>query len=149
MHTVSAAQRKMKAFIVVVAVSLLFSVSYSDDMIWKPKKVLQQSVGLIIIQGAQIKPQQYAPLVDVLQTLSQCSLWVGIPDYHFDVPEPLEIGSGIDRILKSMKAKGMNDSIPLFFSGHSLGGVILQDYLQNHSTIAKGQILMGSFLLEK
>lgn len=139
----------MKAFIVVVAVSLLFSVTYSDDMIWKPQKVLQQSIGLIIIQGAQIKPQQYAPLVDVLQTLSQCSLWVGIPDYHFDVPEPLEIGSGIDRILKSMKAKGMNDSIPLFFGGHSLGGVILQDYLQNHSTIAKGQILMGSFLLEK
>ena len=140
----------MKPLVVIVVVSLsLFAVSYSDDMIWKPKKVLQHSIGLIIIQGAQIKPEQYAPLIDVLQTISQYSLWVGIPDYHFDVPEPLEIGSGIDRILKSMKAKGMNDSVPLFFGGHSLGGVILQDYLQNHSTIAKGQILMGSFLLEK
>lgn len=59
-----------------------------------------------MIQGAEIPPEQYAPLVDVLQNVSHFSLWVGIPDYHFDFPEPLEIGSGIDRILKAMNSQG-------------------------------------------
>ena len=145
----TSSQLRMKSFILTLIVSLFFALACSDDLIWKPKKMVQQSVALIVIQGTQIKPDQYAPLVDVLQNISQYSLWVGIPDYHFDVPEPLEIGSGIDRTLKSMKSMGMNESIPLFFAGHSLGGVILQDYLQNNSTIAKGQILMGSYLLEK
>ena len=140
----------MKSFTTTaLTLPFLFVLVSSDDMIWKPTKLVQQSVALVVVQGAQIHPEQYAPLVSVLQNISQFSLWVGIPDYHFDVPEPLEIGSGIDRILKAMKSKGMNDSVPVFFAGHSLGGVILQDYLQNHSTLAKGQILLGSFLLEK
>ena len=132
-----------------LALSFLFALVSSDDMIWKPKKAVQQGVALVVVQGAQIRPEQYGPLVDVLQDISQCSLWIGVPDYHFDVPEPLEIGSGITRILNSMKSQGMNDSVPVFFAGHSLGGVILQDYLQSHPTLARGQILFGSFLLEK
>ena len=135
--------------LIAVALPLMFAFVSSDDMVWKPLKKVEQSVALIVIQGAQIAPKQYAPLVAALQNISQYSLWVGIPDYHFDVPEPLEIGSGIDRILNSMKSMGMNESIPIFFAGHSLGGVILQDYLQSRSTISKGQILLGSFLLEK
>ena len=140
----------MKRFVLVaVALQCLLILAYADDIIWKPKKTVQKSVAMVVIQGAQITPEQYAPLVAVLQSISQFSLWVGIPDYHFSVPEPLEIGSGIDRILKSMKSQGMNESLPVFFVGHSLGGIILQDYLQTHSTLAKGQILFGSYLLEK
>lgn len=139
----------MKSVLIPVVLPLLFVLAFSDDIIWKPKKIVQQSVALIVIQGAQISPEQYAPLVDVLQNISQFSLWVGIPDYDFNVPEPLEIGSGINRILKSMASQGMNESVSIFFAGHSLGGVILQDYLQTHPGIAKGQILFGSFLLEK
>ena len=135
--------------IAIVAITLLFVIANGDDVIWKPKKTVQQSVALIVIQGAQINPRLYAPLVDALQNIAQFSLWVGIPEYQLDIPEPLEIGSGIDRILKSMQSNGMNVSVPVFFAGHSLGGVILQDYLQNNPALANGQILFGSFLLEK
>ena len=139
----------MKSAILVAAV-IFFALASAGDVIWKPKQTVQQNVALIVIQGAQITPEQYAPLVDVLQDVSQFSLWVGIPDYiSLHIPEPLEIGSGIDRILKAMNSQGMKGSVPVFFAGHALGGVILQEYLQNHSTTAKGQILWGSYLLEK
>lgn len=37
----------------------------------------------------------------------------------------------------------------VFFLAHSLGGIIVQDYLASNPALAAGQILMGSFLLSK
>ena len=120
-----------------------------DDVILKPPIPSKEQIGFILIQGAQITPEMYIPLATTLQNMSSYSVWVGIPDFALDVPEPFVISDGIDRIIKSLVSSGMNSSSKLFFAGHSLGGIVLQDYLQGNASLPVAQILLGSFLLEK
>ena len=117
-----------------------------EDVIVKPVKTGTDTIALLYIQGAQITPDQYIPLVSAIQKASQYSVWVGIPDFAFDVPEPIVISGGISRVLKNMTASGMNTS-KIFFAAHSLGGIILQNYLHDNPKSAVAQILMGSYLL--
>lgn len=117
-----------------------------DDVIIKPVKTGTDTIALIYIQGAQITPDQYIPLVSAIQEASQYSLWVGIPDFAFDIPEPIVISGGISRVLKNMTASGMNTS-KIFFAAHLLGGIVLQNYLHDNPKSAVAQILMGSYLL--
>lgn len=117
-----------------------------DDVIVKPTKTGADEIALIFIQGAQITPDQYLPLVLAIQKASQYSLWVGIPDFAFHTPEPIVISGGISRILNNMSSAGMNTS-KIFFAAHSLGGIMLQNYLNSNPTSGMAQILMGSFLL--
>ena len=42
----------------------------------------------------------------------------------------------------------MNTS-DIFFAGHSIGGMMLQDYLNDNKQAGIGQILLGSFLFRK
>ena len=120
----------------------------AEDVIYKPVKTGQKEVALIMIQGAQVTTDQYAPLMKAIQSTSEYSLWIGVPQYPLDTVEPLVIESGIQRILGQMKSQGMNTSI-LFFAGHSLGGAMLQDYVHSNPTGIKGQIIMGSYLERK
>jgi len=55
----------------------------------------------------------------------------------------------IDAIKKAFVSKGMAADAPMFYAGHSLGGVFLQDYTLAHKGDAVGQILMGSYILRK
>ena len=92
-----------------------------DDVVLKPiaGKSGMKEVGLVLIQGAQIEPQQYLPLMQEAQNASPFAVWVGIPDYPFDFPEPFDISGGVNRILQSMKDAGMNTS-DIIFAAHSL-----------------------------
>ena len=139
----------VKRFPVLCAVlCTLASSAIGDDIVLKPTKSGVKEVGLVFIQGAQIEPKQYLPLVQEVQKASPFAVWVGIPDFAFDVPEPIVISGGIDRVLQSMKDSGMN-ATDIIFAAHSLGGVILQDYLNDNKQVGIGQILLGSFLLRK
>ena len=120
----------------------------AEDVIYKPIKTGQEEVALIMIQGAQVTTDQYAPLMKAIQSTSEYSLWIGLPQYPLDMVDSLVIESGIQRILGQMKSQGMNTSI-LFFAGHSLGGAMLQDYAHSNPNGIKGQILMGSYLERK
>ena len=141
-----------KRFVLCAVLCMLASWSpvIGDDVVLKPiaGKSGMKEVGLVFIQGAQIEPQQYLPLVQEAQKASPFAVWVGIPDFAFDIPEPFDISGGIDRILQSMKDSGMTTS-DIVFAAHSLGGVMLQDYLNNNKEAGIGQILLGSFLLRK
>ena len=126
----------------------LFQLALAEDVIYQPLKKGQEEVALILMQGAQVTPTQYAPLMKQIQSASEYSLWIGIPQYPLDTVEPLVIESGIQRVIKGMKSQGMNTSL-LFLAGHSLGGAMLQDYVHSNPTGIKGQILMGSYLERK
>ena len=45
-------------------------------------------------------------------------LWIGIPKFLADI-----------NIAKAMSFQGMKSDVKVFFSGHSLGGAVLQDYV--------------------
>ena len=120
----------------------------ADDAILAPIKTGPQEIALVFIQGAYIKPNQYEPLATAIQSSSGFALWIGIPEMPLDLAEPLVLSGAISRVLKSMAGHGMNASA-VFYAGHSLGGVILQDYVYSSGKSSHGQILMGSFLLRK
>ena len=132
----------------VLFLSLIAS-SLAGDVLIKPSKTGPIDIGVVMIQGAQIPAERYTPLANAIQSASKYSIWVGIPDFSLSTPEPLVIGSGISRTVKAMHDSGMDSNAKLFFTGHSLGGVILQDYLNNTPSGAIGQVLMGSFLQRK
>ena len=121
----------------------------AGDIIISPVKHGLQEVVLIIVQAPHVKSSQYVSLAESLQSISNYSLWIGIPEYKFDVVLSFDIDDGVDRVLTSMKSKGMNTS-SLFFAAHSSisSGPTLQNYLRKNK-LAIGQILMGGFLQRK
>ena len=129
-----------------LVLSMCIACSVGDDVILKPLKQGRPQVGMVFIQGAQIKPEQYIPLATAIQNASNYSLWVGIPDFTFDIPEPIEISEKVERVIKSLQMAGMNTT-SIFFAAHSLGGIILQDYLYKNRSMGFAQVLMGSFLI--
>ena len=120
----------------------------SHDVILRPVKTGPQEMALVMIQGAYITPEQYTPLGAAIQANSVFTLWIGIPELPLDLAEPLALPTAISRVLKSMTEQGMNASA-VFYSGHSLGGAMIQDYVYKNSNSSQGQILMGAYLLRK
>jgi len=63
-----------------------------------------------------------------------------------DTPEPILIDSYVQNTLEKLTEAGFTgDNILL--AGHSLGGVMAQNYANKNTDTIKGQILMGSVLL--
>ena len=145
-------QEKMKMssrfpLLLLMVLALAKYISAAGDVILTPVKHGRQEVALLLVQAPEVKPTQYIPLAQSLQYASNYSLWIGIPEYTFDVVLSIEIDKGVDRILSTMKSKGMNSST-IFFAAHSSisSGPVLQDYLIKNQELASGLILMGGFL---
>ena len=128
--------------------SIVFGAPKGEDVILKPEKKGNLDIALIYIQGAEIKPEAYVPLAKAIQLATLFPVWIGIPQFPLDIPEPLVLEGGIKRILEKLKEAGMNTT-KVFYAGHSLGGAILQEYVKSKPTNVEGQILMGSFLSRK
>jgi len=63
-----------------------------------------------------------------------------------DTPEPLQSGSAFNSALSEIKKAGFTGD-NVFLAGHSLGGVMAQQYAPSHTDVIKGLILEGSVLL--
>ena len=116
--------------------------SFAADVVLKPTNTSRPQVAMVFIEGAQIAPEQYIPLARAVQNSSNYSLWVGIPQFTLAFPEPVEMAANVEQIIKSLQSAGMNTT-RIFFAAHSLGGVILQDYLFSHPNMGFAQVLMG------
>ena len=67
--------------------------------------------------------------------------WLG------DFPNPLEIAGAIDDCKSQAAAEGISDpGSNLYIGGHSLGGIMLETYINDHPDLASGIILLGSYL---
>jgi len=104
-----------------------------------------------ISQGADIDTDQYSSILASLQSAVSFPLWVGVPQTPFDIAAiPLGLSTGITRIQKAMVDAGMPESPDFnFYGGHSLGGAMIPDYVNDNSASADGQFLLGSFLGRK
>ena len=116
-------------------------------------------VAIIWIHGMQCEPEAYKTFALEVQQAgintgggNDLEIWVGIPKFVFDVPEPILIAKYIDETLNELKDKkhGFPEGAPVFLAAHSLGGVMSQIYLEGskHDQI-QGLMLMGSVLLRK
>lgn len=114
----------------------------------------------IVLPGAYIDESLYVPLGETVQKECSMPLWVAVLGTYF-TPTPIasEIGPRIDDVLNMMKDHGLDlDKAKLFYGGHSLGSVMIQDHLQKYhgkkgpmggSVEVLGQVLMGGFIQRK
>jgi hypothetical protein len=122
----------------------------SDDTYFLP--ALQGKTGPVVafvqIQGASCPPAAYKPMLNAIQKACPFPLWIGVPEYIGDTPEPVQFGSKVDDVLSRMEKAGMaaNHSV---ISAHSLGGVMAQTYLASNAHKMDALILMGATLLRK
>lgn len=132
-------------FFFLATIALVFG---DSDIVMKPIEKDGASVGLIIVQGAQIPTAAYIPLAKAIQQASDYNLYVVIPAFLLDIPEPLVLSKGITDAKNKLYAAGFPKGAPIVYSGHSLGGAMLQNYVAT-CTDCPLQILMGSGLLRK
>lgn len=134
-------------FRLLFGLSLLVAAAADSDVVLSPVKD-GPPVGLIIIQGAQCGTATYTPLAKAIQNAASYKLWVAVPAYTLDVPEPLELSHGINDAKSKLYAAGLPKDAPIVYAGHSLGGAMLQSYVFSCKDCA-AQILMGATLLRK
>jgi hypothetical protein len=110
-------------------------------------------LALVFIQGAEVLPSCYASfLTAIQQAVADYNVIVGAPAAPLlNTPDPLTIGSDIQRIVNSMHVQaGLNVSTATFvYAAHSLGGQILQGWLANATAPGHGAsalALFGSYL---
>ena len=114
-----------------------------------PEGATGDDVAIIWIHGADCDAEAYQTMAQEAQSQAAAAgkrLWVGIPQFILSTPEPILIDHYFESSLKSLQDMGFS-SDNVFIAGHSLGGVMAQNYAKGKSDTIKGQILMGSVLL--
>jgi len=152
----------MRQFFLAATLVLTAAAAPNDDvLILKPPAGKQgPAAAWLVLPGAQIDKATYQPLAEAVQQQTSLSLWVGILGTYFTPsPVPPEVGPRIDAVLEEMKSQGLDlETVKLFYGGHSLGSVFIQDHLkQYHGSTGPmggkvpvlGQVLMGGFIQRK
>eukprot|EP00746_Dinoflagellata_sp_MGD_P049346 gnl/MRDRNA2_/MRDRNA2_222997_c0_seq1.p1 gnl/MRDRNA2_/MRDRNA2_222997_c0~~gnl/MRDRNA2_/MRDRNA2_222997_c0_seq1.p1 ORF type:complete len:547 (-),score=83.71 gnl/MRDRNA2_/MRDRNA2_222997_c0_seq1:14-1654(-) len=127
-------------------------IAVDSDLILAPNLTSGSHVGIVLITGAEIPNTAYTSLLQAMQETAAAknvSLFAGAPWYWFSTPQPVDLSFRIDAVTHSFKAKGMHPDAPIFYAGHSLGTVFLQDFTLGRKKSVAGQILMGGYILRK
>ena len=137
-----------KNFISIAA--LAATQAYADTIVLPPLSgATGEEVAIVWIHGASCEPEAYTTLATEIQSQGKDNgqkIWVGLPKFILDVPEPILIDKYVSDTLKELANAGFTGD-QVLIAGHSLGGVMSQDYAQKNKDTIKGQILMGSVLL--
>eukprot|EP00943_MAST-04B_sp_MAST-4B-sp1_P005999 g5999.t1 len=138
----------LSVFVLSNIVAFAPSTNASSQQLLKPIKQGAKAVGVVFIQGAQIPAEAYLPLAKQIQIQSSLSVYVVIPSFPLNTPEPLVLSNGIKNGVQAMYDAGLDKDADLIMMGHSLGGAMLQDYVFKCKN-CKAQVLMGAGLLRK
>lgn len=118
----------------------------ADDTFFLPPKKAGVEVALAIIQGASSPPEGYRPIAEAIQAASPFALWVGVPEFIADTPEPVQFGAKLQSVLGQMRAAGMATNRTVLLA-HSLGGVMSQSYVASEYHGIDSLVLYGATLL--
>ncbi|CAE7262400.1 unnamed protein product [Symbiodinium pilosum] len=121
---------------------VLLLLAHADGSLFLPPLEGKQGpeIALISVQGASSPVEGYKPAAEAIQKASPFKVWVGIPQYLFDLPE-LQFAAKVDDILQQMEKAGMKADHKVIM-GHSLGAVGCQGYIAG-----KGQGKMDALVL--
>ena len=130
---------------------MLASVAVAESVVLIAPEPSAEGTDLAVvwIQGANYNAGQYTQIAQQFQLEAAeagYKAWIGIPDFVFSTPNPMQISSHIDSVMEKITSNGFTGD-NWFLAAHSLGGVMTQDYLSSGTTAFKGQILMSSVLL--
>lgn len=122
------------------------------NIVIPPSKTSGTEIGLIFVQGAEIPAQNYQKFAIQLQSKFNGKLWIVLTEFPFNTPEPLLVNSVMSSAYDALRKSGFqfDQKTPFFFGAHSLGGIIIQDYLLNNLAQLpfqfSGLVLEGSFI---
>lgn len=130
----------------------LLNSAYADVTILPPPASASgDNVAIVWIHGMSCDPQAYTTFASEIQSQgaeSNQKIWVGLPEFLFDAPNPILIDSYVNKTIKKLQEAGFEGD-NILIAGHSLGGVMTQKYAKKNTDTIKGQILMGSVLLRE
>jgi len=119
----------------------------SATIVMPPTKEGANPAGMVLVQGADVYPKQYAELGSAIQNATDSPLWVGIVEgFAGNFPNPLQVEHLISTALTDLQAAGMPDGIDVFLAAHSLGGIVVQGYAISHASSLRGLLLFGTYL---
>jgi len=139
----------MKSMFTAAALGLLNSVTAEYTIMPPPASAQGDDVAIVWIHGMDCDPTAYTTFASEIQTQGASSnqrIWVGLPEFLLDAPEPILIDSYVTKTIKKLQEAGFTGD-NIMIAGHSLGGVMSQKYATKNADTIKGQILMGSVLL--
>jgi len=123
------------------------------DVFLTPTHTTGIPVGVVAIEGASIPNDAYIPLMQAFQNASapEYSVYVSIPSFILDCPNPPQISSKIAAARKALLAAmpNSNSTTKMVGFAHSLGAVFLQDYVSKNPTQFSVQFLTGASLGRK
>ena len=138
----------MNNFLVSLSLAAATAFTHAKLITMPPVTTTGEDVAIIWIQGAMCTNTGYEAIAAEVQkqgaTLNQ-RIWVGLPDFLGNTPDPAALPGKVTETLDALRALGFTgDNIVM--AGHSLGGVTVQGYSNTHSDTVKAQVLMGAVL---
>jgi hypothetical protein len=125
-----------------------------DDLVIPGIKPGLPQLAFVFIQGAEVEPVAYEPLLRYVQSaVSDFDVYIAAPDAPLiHTPDPIFIESDVSRVLKKLVAAGLDLSTArVAFGAHSLGGLMVQDWLATANFSALGYepealVLTGAYV---
>jgi len=105
-------------------------------------------IAIVWIHGMSCDASAYTDIAQAVQLEGASNyqkIWIGIPQFLFDAPEPVLIDHYVTDTISKLQAAGFTGD-NIFLAAHSLGGVMAQKYVAKNADI-KGLVLMGSVIL--
>jgi hypothetical protein len=103
---------------------------------------------LIVINGANVPNTDYVDVAKAVQSASALKLWVAIPSFVINTPNPGQIDSKIKDGISALEKAGFPGTVKagsdVVVAGHSLGGIFSQGAVVSGGYTAL--VLFGSYL---
>ena len=90
----------------------------------------------------------YKPIAQALQAACPFPLWVAVPEFVNDLPEPAQFGRKVEELVQEMTDAGMHAN-RTWMVAHSLGGVMAQQYVAGNKGVVDALVLYGATVLRK
>ena len=139
----------MKSMFTAAALGLINQALADTTIMPPPASATGEDVAIVWIHGANCENTAYETFVSEIQSQGAAAnqkIWVGLPEFILSTPEPILIDHYVTETLEKLTEAGFTGD-NILIAGHSLGGVMAQNYANKNTDTIKGQILMGSVLL--
>jgi len=108
--------------------SVISSLTYAAQYYAVPKTMQAGApeAAVFWVPASHTKVDNYKGIADSIQSAGSdagVNMFVGVADFFFDVPDPMEIDGEMNTFMKNVKEQGYSGE-NLFIAGHGLGGVI-------------------------
>ena len=139
----------MNSYFAAAALGLLNSAMADYTILPPPASATGDDVAIVWIHGADCDNDAYTTFATEIQTTGASAgqkVWVGLPEFFLSTPEPILIDHYVTQTISKLRDSGFTGD-NIMIAGHSLGGVMAQNYANKNTDTIKGQILMGSVIL--